>query len=321
MHECVAGVGERSTCAIAARTSAAAGGTRPDVRLPCASRTGVSEPGAFVHVPFGPQQRLGIVWDKPIGPEKPLADEKLKAIIQELDVPHLPQTSLRFAEWIARYTLAPLGMVARMMMSAKAAFEPEKPRFGVAIVPDAQLPPRMTPAREKVLKIAQDGQIRAKAALARMANCTSGVVDGLVTSGNLVECAIPEKRYPAPDPKHVTNEFSDDQTVAVHALRAAAGSRHFSVTLLDGVTGSGKTEVYYEAVAAALEGGQSSPHHVTGNRVDESVHGPFRRTVRLCAGRVALRAQSTRARTGLEGGGQRPGTVRCWCPFGVVFTV
>ncbi len=214
------------------------------------------EPGDFVHVPFGPQHRLGIVWDQPVGPEKPVAEAKLKAIIQTIDVPRLPVISLRFAEWIARYTLSPLGMVARMMMSAKAAFEPERPRFGVAIVPDAPLPPRMTPAREKVLDVAEDGLIRPKSALAGLAGCTTGVIDGLVQSGNLVECAIPPARYAKPDPRHLTVEFSEAQDVAVHSLRAAASSRNFSVTLLDGVTGSGKTEVYFEAVGAALEVGR-----------------------------------------------------------------
>ena len=213
-------------------------------------------PGTFVHVPFGPQHRLGIVWDRVLGPEKPVEEAKLKAVIQTLDVPSLPEASLRFAEWIARYTLAPMGMVARMMMSAKAAFEPEKPRFGVTLVADAALPPRMTPAREKVLEIAGDGAIRTKAALAQAAGCSSGVVDGLVQSGNLVECLVPEKRWPVPDPRHVTVEFSEAQERAVYELSARAAARQFSVTLLDGVTGSGKTEVYFEAVAAALEAGR-----------------------------------------------------------------
>jgi primosomal protein N' (replication factor Y) len=213
-------------------------------------------PGEFVHVPFGPQHRLGIVWDKPIGPEKPIEEAKLKAVIQSLDVPRLPELTLRFVEWISRYSLAPIGMVARMMMSAKTAFEPVRPRFGVTIVVGAPEPPRMTPARQNVLDIARDGSVRTKAALAQAAGCSSGVVDGLVQSGNLVESAIPEKRFPKPNPSHVTVEFSEAQTIAVHSLRAQASSRNFAVTLLDGVTGSGKTEVYYEAVAAALEAGR-----------------------------------------------------------------
>ena len=213
-------------------------------------------PGEFVHVPFGPQHRLGIVWDKPIGPEKPIEEAKLKAVIQSLDVPRLPELTLRFVEWISRYSLAPIGMVARMMMSAKTAFEPVRPRFGVTIVAGAPEPPRMTPARQNVLDIARDGSVRTKAALAQAAGCSSGVVDGLVQSGNLVESAIPEKRFPKPNPSHVTVEFSEAQTIAVHSLRAQASSRNFAVTLLAGVTGSGKNEVYYEAVAAALDAGR-----------------------------------------------------------------
>ena len=86
-------------------------------------------------VPFGPQTRIGVVWDGPVGEGgKPVADKKLKAITAPLaDVPPLPTLSLRFAEWVARYTLAPLGMVVRMMMGSSAVFEPVKPRFGVKL--------------------------------------------------------------------------------------------------------------------------------------------------------------------------------------------
>ncbi len=213
-------------------------------------------PGAFVLVPFGPQLRIGIVWDQPVGEPKPVAPSKLKALAGKVDVPRLPAASMRFAEWIARYTLSPLGMVVRMMMAARSAFEVERPRYGVQIVPDAHLPPRMTDARNRAVEIAVDGRVRAKAELARAAGCTTGVVDGLVKAGVLVEVAIPEKQYPAPDPGHASVSFSDQQSVAVHALRSAIDAQSFSVTLLDGVTGSGKTEVYFEAVAAALAQGR-----------------------------------------------------------------
>ena len=214
--------------------------------------TGTVESGDFVLVPFGPQVRIGIVWDAPVGEQKPLAREKLKALAGIVDVPRLPVASMRFAEWIAKYTLSPLGMVVRMMMGARAAFEPEKPRFGVQIVPEAQLPPRMTEKRSRAIEIAADGLVRAKSELARLAGCTSGVIDGLARAGVLVEVTIPEKTYAIPDPDHAKVEFDGEQAVAVHTLRSAVDGRNFSVSLLDGVTGSGKTEVYYEAVAAAL---------------------------------------------------------------------
>jgi primosomal protein N' (replication factor Y) len=216
-----------------------------------------------VLIPFGPQSRIGVVWDTALplaGTEaqRPVDPKKLKAVTGRLDVPPLPSASLRLAEWIAKYTLTPLGMVLRMMMSAQAVFEPAAPRFGVRLVEGAPLPPRMTPARTRALEIAADGLIRAKSALAAESGCTSGVVDGLVASGNLVEVAIPEKRYLAPDPDHHATEFTDDQERAVHGLVAAVHAGNFSVSLLDGVTGSGKTEVYYEAVAETLRAGRQA---------------------------------------------------------------
>jgi primosomal protein N' (replication factor Y) len=218
-----------------------------------------AEPGSFVLVPFGPQVRIGIVWDQPVGePGKTVDPKKLKALTERLDVPPLPIPSLRFAEWVARYTLAPLGMVARMMMSASMAFEPAKPRFGVRLVPGATHPPRMTPARLRAMRVAGDGLIRAKSALATEANCSTGVIDGLILAGCLVDVAIPEARVPVPNPTFATVSFSDGQHEAVHALQSSVDAGNFSVSLLDGVTGSGKTEVYFEAVARALEKGKQA---------------------------------------------------------------
>jgi primosomal protein N' (replication factor Y) len=216
-------------------------------------------PGSFVLVPFGPQSRIGVVWDTPVGDSgKPVPEKKLKAITAPLpEVPPLPPISLRFAEWVARYSLSQLGMVVRMMMGSSAVFEPVKPRFGVSLNEGAAEPSRMTPARKRALDIATDGLIRAKSALATEAACTTGVIDGLIQAGSLVEVAIPEKRFGRPNPAHAAVDFADAQARAVHAMRAAANG-DFSVTLLDGVTGSGKTAVYFEAVARTLEQGRQA---------------------------------------------------------------
>ena len=106
-----------------------------------------------------------------------------------------------------------------MMMSARAAFEPVE----AALRRDAwstarREPPRMTPARKRALEIAADGaDPRQSRRLPREADCSTGVIDGLVAAGTLVEVAIPEKRLPRPIRRHRATEFIDEQARAVHA--------------------------------------------------------------------------------------------------------
>ncbi len=214
--------------------------------------------GDFVLVPFGAQTRLAVVWDRQVGEQPAAAPKKMKAIVERLDVPSLPELSRRFVEWIARYTLSDAGMVLRMMMGAQAAFDPVKPRMGVCIADASASPPKLTAARQRVLEVAKDGLPRVKSALAAESTCSTGVVDGLVEAGLLVEVVIPERRYPVPRHDHGENSFTEKQEEAVHLLRTAVEQQAYSVTLLDGVTGSGKTEVYFEAVAAALRQGRQA---------------------------------------------------------------
>jgi len=140
-------------------------------------------PGAFAFVSFGAQSRVGIVWDVAVTEgSKPVTGDRLKPIVSVLaDVPPLPTASLRFAEWVARYTLSPLGMVARMMMPPPELFVRGEPRFGVRRNADAPAPARMTPARRKALEIDGDDLIRAKGALSPVvqSRTTTSVIEGI----------------------------------------------------------------------------------------------------------------------------------------------
>ncbi len=120
----------------------------------------------------------------------------------------------------------------------------------------------MTPARARVMTVldsAEAAAVTSKKALAEAANCSAGVIDGLVDEGTLETVALPpDPLPPPPDPDAAQVALDPAQAEAAAALAARAAERRFSVSLLEGVTGSGKTETYFEAVAAALRSGRQT---------------------------------------------------------------
>ncbi|MGZ9086642.1 MAG: primosomal protein N' family DNA-binding protein, partial [Rhodoplanes sp.] len=215
------------------------------------------EPGQFVVVPLGPVEYLGVVWPRPEGEPAPkISQEKLREIIEIVDdVPKLPRVSLDFADWVAKYTLSSPGMVLRMMMSSGRAFAPPAPRYGVRLV--GPTPSRMTPARARVVEAASNGLIWVKSSLAEIAGVSAGVIDGLVDAGTLITEPLPDWHAAPLDLSRMRAKLTAEQADAASELLANT-SDGFVVSLLDGVTGSGKTEVYFEAIAAALARGQQA---------------------------------------------------------------
>ncbi len=212
-------------------------------------------PGQFVVVPLGPVDYLGVVWQRPEGETPPQIErKKLREIVELVDeVPPLPRVSLDFADWVASYTLSSPGMVLRMMMSAGRAFDPPAPRYGVRL--SGPPPERMTPARARVLSAANNGLIWVKSSLAEAAGVSPGVIDGLVDSGALIAEPLPDWHDIPLDLTRERATLTQEQADAARKLLADT-SDGFAVSLLDGVTGSGKTEVYFEAIAAALACGK-----------------------------------------------------------------
>src|SRR4029078_10148359 len=103
------------------------------------------------------------------------------------------------------------------------------------------------------------GLLHGKSEAAREAGVSAGVIDGLVDEGTVITQAMPRGvPPPAPDPSFAMPEFSRQQRAAVDAMRALAANGSFHVALLDGVTGSGKTEVYFEAIAETIRRGKQS---------------------------------------------------------------
>ena len=211
-------------------------------------------PGRFVKVPFGPRRLVGVVWGE--GGESGLEESRIKDIESALPMPDLPQASRDFVDWISGYCLAPQGAVLKMAMSVPAVFEPVKP-VTLYEISDNAPEIRLTAARKRVLEMMRGEPARPASDLARDAGVSTGVITGLADAGALRRVSVtPGGYWPAPQPDLPGPGLSELQDRAAAELAEHVKSHEFSVTLLDGVTGSGKTEVYFEAVAECLHQGR-----------------------------------------------------------------
>jgi primosomal protein N' (replication factor Y) len=214
-------------------------------------------PGDIVCVPLGTRgETMAVVWADNPKPDIRL-DNRLKDVEEKLDVPPLRPELRSFVDWVANYTVASRGMVLRMCLRMGEHLGDERERVGVRLAGAA--PQRVTRARQRVLELLADGMLRSKGEAAREAGVSAGVIDGLIDEGTLEAVVLPpEPVAEKPDPDFMQPEFVTGQSAAAAALKKTIAEGGYSVTLLDGVTGSGKTEVYFEAVADLIRSGRQS---------------------------------------------------------------
>ncbi len=212
--------------------------------------------GSFVQVPLGRRILAGVVWGMgPADAEDTIADERLRDVLAVLPVPAMPAVTRRFVEWVARYTCNDPGQVLRMAMSVASALEAPKPRLAFELA--GPPPDRMTPSRARVIDLLVARSPLPAAEITAAAMVGSSVVRGLVAAGTLGEVFLSgEPEYAVPAAGRPGPTLSDAQAVIADALMARVAKPAFTVDLIDGVTGAGKTEVYFEAVAQALAAGR-----------------------------------------------------------------
>ncbi|MDF2811844.1 MAG: primosomal protein [Microvirga sp.] len=232
-----------------------------DVLIPLALDTAYSyavpiglslKEGDVVQVPLGTREVVGVVWALRAG-----AGGNFKAVTDLIEAPRLSPRMRKFLDWVAWYTLAPKGSALGMGLKLADSDRVEIARVGVRAA--GPPPKRMTPTRQRVIDAAADGLVRLKRDLAHEAGVSAGVIDGLVDEGTLETVALPpERAAEPPDPDFSQTGLSDDQRAAAALLVLGMGESPPPVSLLEGVTGSGKTEVYFEAVAAAVRQGRQA---------------------------------------------------------------
>ena len=203
------------------------------------------EAGSFVYAPIGKQVKLGVVMG--FGEREP---EGLKDVLEVKATPPLPAHMLAFIDWTARYGVSSPGMVLRQVVRSYKALEPSK--TATHFRASGVVPPRISAARKAVLERGGPWPARASV-VAERAGVSAAIVRGLAKAGGLTAEERPvDAPFEAPDPEHEGMALTSDQEEAGRELATMVAGNDFAVALLDGVTGSGKTEVYFEAVAEAL---------------------------------------------------------------------
>ncbi len=211
-------------------------------------------PGDYVRVPLRGKEEAGVVWGRGSGK---IPASRLRAIQGRYDLPGMPEEMRTFLDRASRYTMTSPG--AMLALAFRSKWMRESPRTLQVVSRSGPLPARMTPARKSVLETleSRDSEAMSPTELAARAGVSRSVIIALEKAGTLsIEVVAGELPRSPLGPDRASVILTDQQARAAGTLSEAVRNAKFQAFLLQGVTGSGKTEVYLDAVETGLNAGK-----------------------------------------------------------------
>lgn len=212
--------------------------------------------GAYVIVPFGKSEKIGVIWSLNAAASVPL--EKVKPLTRLIAVPPMDEHLRTFIEWVSRYTLQPLGLILKQALTIDSAREaPTQTVYQAAS--HVQLAPhqRLTPLQEQLYEKIKNGEAHTLTEWTKKLGCSAATLNRLRERRLLVaHTQTRDDAFVQPSVALSPITLSPSQQQATNILVADVMAARFHVNVLEGVTGSGKTEVFCEAVRAALRAQQ-----------------------------------------------------------------
>ncbi len=205
--------------------------------------------GTFVQVPLSKKKIIGVVWHRT--DDSVIDSKRIKNILCVYDCPPLPKDSIALITYISAYNICPLGAVLKMAMPTPDAISHPKTTICYTKSPN---PPvvKITPKRQAVLHALNQSPPIPHTELMHKTGASDAIIRTMQTAGLIDAHTIPKMAKTDITPLYTTHPtpLNMEQQVAADTIKHAHGT--FEVFALDGVTGSGKTETYFEAIAHTL---------------------------------------------------------------------
>ena len=213
--------------------------------------------GAFVRVPVMNRQYIGVI----VGAgDSGLDESRIKSVIEIHDLGKLSTPDINWIYKMSDWTLMAPGAVLRLILNVPDAFS--APKMEQLYAFDFNARAKMTDARQSVSDAfsSNDNEPMSINDIVNIAHVSNAVVKTMIKAGLLVSTNVREIidgrfNYKYFDTGSVV--LNNEQQVAADTIATAISANNFSVHLLDGITGSGKTQVYFDSVLRAYNAGKS----------------------------------------------------------------